>query len=116
MGVTGAIEPADDDMMVEPLNALCCGDDPVFRPVEKPRWTLKEHCCPPAMLEVDVMMTGLMAVETRPILLLLLLADVDDMDELADSSSVKMQHQHEFNMATRTIIHPIYIVILFIAF
>jgi hypothetical protein len=97
MGVTGAIEPADDDMMAEllaikPLKALCCGDEPVLLgPVEKPRWPLKEHCWPPARL--DVMMTGLMAVETRPILLLLLLADDDDIDGLADSSSVNCAYQ-----------------------
>jgi hypothetical protein len=82
MGVTGAIEPADDDMIAELLNALCCGDEPVLGPAEKPRWTLlNEHCWPLAML--DVMMTGLMAVETRP--MLLLLAD----DGLTDSSSIK---------------------------
>jgi len=98
MGVTGAIEPADDDMMAEllakPLNALCCGDEPVLGPVEKPRWPLNEHCWPPAML--DVMMTGLMAVETRP-MLLLLLADDDDIDGLTDSSSVNCAFNIHFN-------------------
>jgi hypothetical protein len=50
---------------------------------------LNEHCWPLAMLDVDVMLTGLMTVEMRP--MVLLLAD----DGLTHSSSININNINE---------------------